>query len=148
MDSWDRLQIGLPILGRLHAVLGKLDVSEAGKSPLFANHIDPTEVLDPTFRGTKRIRSWSDFSSPDLAAMAEELARIVASAERPFVGRFPRQLIHGDFWDNNVLFRDGEVVCVADFDFMGERTRIDGLALTLYFACLWFLDTPVTDDQL
>lgn len=46
----------------------------------------------------------------------------------------PTQLVHGDFWDNNVLFRDGRIVLVTDFDFMGERARVDDLALTLYFA--------------
>ena len=46
----------------------------------------------------------------------------------------PTQLVHGDFWDNNVLFRDGRIVLVTDFDFMGERARVADLALTLYFA--------------
>jgi Ser/Thr protein kinase RdoA (MazF antagonist) len=46
----------------------------------------------------------------------------------------PRQLVHGDFWDNNVLFRGGRPVLLADFDFMGERARIDDLALTLWCA--------------
>lgn len=36
--------------------------------------------------------------------------------------------------DNNVLFRDGDVVLVADLEFMGNRRRIEDLALTLYFA--------------
>ena len=60
----------------------------------------------------------------------------------------PRQLVHGDFWDNNVFFRGGHVALVADFDFMGERTRIDDLALTLYFTCLKFLEHPLSDDYL
>lgn len=46
--------------------------------------------------------------------------------------RLPRQLVHGDFWDNNVLFLHGRPVLLADFDFMGERARIDDLALTLH----------------
>jgi homoserine kinase type II len=66
--------------------------------------------------------------------MADELAELVSAGERDVIAALPRQLTHGDFWDNNVLFRDDRIVLVADFDFMGERARIDDLALTLYFA--------------
>jgi len=31
----------------------------------------------------------------------------VADAERDFAASVARQLVHGDFWDNNVRFRDG-----------------------------------------
>lgn len=44
-----------------------------------------------------------------------------------------QQLVHGDFWNNNVLFLDGGVSMVLDLDFMGFRPRIDDLALTLYY---------------
>ena len=40
------------------------------------------------------------------------------------------------------------VALVADFDFIRERTRIDDLALTLYFTCLKFLEHPLSDDYL
>lgn len=56
-----------------------------------------------------------------------------ASCSRPYVGVLPRQLVHGDFWDNNVRFRDLDIVAVLDLDFMEERPRIDDLALTLYY---------------
>ena len=38
MDSWERLEIGLPMLGRIHTVLRDLDVGEAGRSPMFPRH--------------------------------------------------------------------------------------------------------------
>src|SRR5262249_9940899 len=60
----------------------------------------------------------------------------------------PRQLVHGDFWDNNVFFRAGRVALVVDFDFMGERARLDDLALTLYFASWPFSARPVSDERL
>ena len=50
----------------------------------------------------------------------------------------PSQWCHGDFWDDNVRFRGGDVVLIADFGFMGRRPRVDDLALTLYFT-LWDL---------
>jgi Ser/Thr protein kinase RdoA (MazF antagonist) len=50
----------------------------------------------------------------------------------PQLGR-PGQLVHGDFWDGNVYVRAEKLVAVADLDFMGNRPRVDDLALTLYF---------------
>ncbi len=69
-----------------------------------------------------------------MATVAEELAEQVTQAETGVASRLPCQLVHGDFWDNNVLFRGGRPVLLADFDFMGKRARIDDLALTLHCA--------------
>ena len=44
----------------------------------------------------------------------------------------PTQLVHGDFKDNNLVFRGAELVTVLDFDFMGVRPRVDDLALPLH----------------
>lgn len=65
---------------------------------------------------------------------AEELARLVHEVEHQTVTNLPRQLGHGDFWGNNVLFHSDVVALVTDLDFMAERLRIDDLALTLFFA--------------
>jgi homoserine kinase type II len=135
MDSWERLEAGLPLLGRIHTLLRRVTVSAAGATPLFANHVESHDTLDWTLRGTRRIRAWGP--SPDelrLAQASEELAQWVDEAEREVASSLPRQLVHGDFWDNNVLFRDGRVALITDFDFMGKRARMDDLALTLYFA--------------
>jgi homoserine kinase type II len=149
MDSWERLETGLPWLGRIHSILRGVTVGPDGRTPLFANHIEPADALAGALRGTRRVREWDP--SPDelrLADMAEQLAREVSDAERAFAGALPRQLAHGDFWDNNVFFREGQVVLVADFDFMGERARIDDLALTLYFTNSTFSDDPVSDARI
>jgi Ser/Thr protein kinase RdoA (MazF antagonist) len=37
------------------------------------------------------------------------------------------QLVHGDFWDDNVLFAGDEVVLVTDFDFLGLRPPVGDL---------------------
>jgi Ser/Thr protein kinase RdoA (MazF antagonist) len=135
MDSWDRLERGLPLLGLIHSLLHGIAVRAEGRAPMFANYVAPEQARVATARGTARIRSWQATPTEErLASMADELAALVAAGERDLVEALPRQLVHGDFWDNNVLFRGERVVLVADLDFMGGRARIDDLALTLHFA--------------
>jgi homoserine kinase type II len=134
MDSWDRLQAGLPLLGRIHTLLQPVQASAEGRRPLFANYLDPACARSATARGTARIRGWRPTPAEQrLARLSDELAELV-TAEGGQAETLPTQLVHGDFWDNNVLFREGRIVLVTDFDFMGERARVDDLALTLYFA--------------
>lgn len=149
MNTWERLEIGLTLLGRIHTILRDLDLSADGKAPEFANHVEASAALDGALRGTHRIRSWQP--SPDelqLTAAAEDLAHWVSSAEACFNMALPRQIVHGDYWDNNVLFHDGRVALVTDFDFMGERARIDDLALTLFYTCLEYYEESASDEQL
>jgi Ser/Thr protein kinase RdoA (MazF antagonist) len=135
MDSWRRLDAGMALLARTHSLLADVQVGEAGLRPLFANHLELADVEARTRRGTARIRAWGPTpEESSLAAAAEQLAGLVSEAEVGLVVHLPRQLVHGDFWDNNVLFRHGRPVLLADFDFMGERARIDDLALTLHCA--------------
>jgi Ser/Thr protein kinase RdoA (MazF antagonist) len=151
MDSWQRLEASLPLLGRIHTLLRPLDVSEDGRNAPAANYIEPHDALPGTLRGTQRIRQWAD-ASPielELAEASEELAQLVDRTQRGTgIEGLPRQLVHGDFWDNNVLFRDSRVVLIADLDFMGERARIDDLALTLYYTNSTFSDAPTSDERI
>lgn len=149
MDTWAAFEVGLPLLAQIHAVMQGSFVNEAGRQPLFANYIESTQALPYTLRGAQRIRAWNP--SPlelKLADESEELAQQVYSAELVLLNELPKQLVHGDFWDNNVFLRKGKVVFVTDFDFMGERPRIDDLALTFYFICMEFFQLPISDHQL
>lgn len=150
MDSWERLQAGIPLLGRMHTLLRRVEASADGRLPRFANHIEPRDTLDRTLRGTRRIRGWKNPSPEELrlADAAEDLARRVCALERDNVALLPRQLAHGDFWHNNVFFRENDVALVTDFDFMGERARIDDLALTLYYATATFSEGRFSEDRM
>lgn len=135
MDTWHRLEIGLPYLGRVHTLLRTLQIGAAGRRAPVANHIEPDRALAGTLRGAARMRSWNPTPEElELASAAEDLARLVHEAERDAVSHLPRQMVHGDFWDNNVLFHHDQVVLVTDLGFMAERLRVDDLALTLFFA--------------
>jgi Ser/Thr protein kinase RdoA (MazF antagonist) len=135
MDSWERLEAGMALLAQTHNLLRHLEVGEEGRRPRFASHLEPAEVASSVHRGTTRIWGWQPTAAErSVAAVAKELAELVTEAEAGLVSGLRRQLVHGDFWDDNVLFRQGLPVLLVDFDFMGERVRIDDLALTLWCA--------------
>jgi Ser/Thr protein kinase RdoA (MazF antagonist) len=149
MNSWTNLQLGMPVLARIHDELRMMAPSTAASRAQFANYLSAAEALDATQRGTRRIRSWDP--SPrelELAELAEQLAHEVAAIELATGGALPVQLVHGDFWDNNVFIRRGAVVFIADFDFMGVRPRTDDLALTLFFACMQYRERATPDELL
>ncbi len=147
MNSWEHLMTGFQLLGRIHTILKDVPFGTEGKNPLFANYIEPQKTLSMTAQGAQRIRSWNLHAvNTRLADDAEKLAHMVSEREREYIAMLPQQMVHGDYWDNNVLFRNDQIVLVNDFDFMGERARIDDLALTLYyFSCS---DALVTDELL
>lgn len=147
MDRLDRITAALPMLGHLHQALSGFEAGPSGRDIEFANYVDPDCLVAATRRGTQRIRSWQP--NPEEVAIAEAADRLSEAVTGAYqsLGEVPRQLTHGDFWDNNVGFRRGELVLVADFDFMGDRSRVDDLALTLYFAS-HHLDAPLTRSGL
>lgn len=151
MDSWERIEAGLPSLGRIHTLLRGLHVSEDGRNAPATNNIEPEDALPGTLRGIAAIKSWDSPSAAEirLAAASEELARLVDAEQRKLgIERLPRQLVHGDYWDNNVFFSHGRIVLIADFDFMGERARIDDLALTLYYTNSTFAENRASEDRI
>lgn len=136
MNSVPLLQKGFAILARTHDALRSAPIPPAGRTAPRANHIDSEVAADATHRGAERMRGWNDFVMSRFADRVTNHVDAVDAAEEPLRDRQVRQVVHGDFWDNNVLFRNGEPAVLLDFDFMAERPRIDDLALTLYFFLL------------
>ncbi len=134
MNSWSRLLTGMRILGRVHGALAGIPADLAARKSPTANQIDADEVLTSARRAAAVIRSWGPSGGETAAAdKTETLAEQLETAWRPFHGLLPHQLVHGDFWDNNVLFNADSIVLILDLDFMAERERIDDIALILYY---------------
>ena len=134
MDSWPRLRTGMRMLAHVHSVLAGIAADPAGHTPPASNQIDAREVIPSARRASSAIRTWARFDR-DWAAIdrTETLADHLQAAWAPFAGALRRQLVHGDFWDNNVLFDANSIVLILDLDFMAERERIDDIALILYY---------------
>lgn len=134
MSTWAQLKAGMQLLGRIHTVLSGITTPPGTRRAPAANHIDAADVSQTTRRACTAIHAWaSSVDEERIASLSEELAYALLSAGDKASMGFPRQLLHGDFWDNNVKFRDGSVVAVLDLDFMEEGARIDDLALVLYY---------------
>jgi Ser/Thr protein kinase RdoA (MazF antagonist) len=149
MNSWKNLQVGIPLLARIHGELRDFMPSDAAGDAPFANYLSAADALSATQRGTQRMRNWGPSANElELAERAEQLAYELAAIESALNNPSSVQLVHGDYWDNNVFMRGGKVVHVADFDFMGARPRTDDLALTLYFACMQYREHETVDEMI
>jgi Ser/Thr protein kinase RdoA (MazF antagonist) len=130
----EQLPSGMRTLARVHDALRTIDAGPHAREAAHPNHVEADLALAWTRQGAEAIRleavSDAELRTADLA---ETLAAELRPLELERAGDLPRHLVHGDFWDNNVLFRGGEVTVLLDLDFMGERPRIDDLALTLYY---------------
>jgi homoserine kinase type II len=149
MNTLATVRTGLVVLGRIHAVLQAFPSDPAVAAPRFANYVAADGLAEAVAAGTRRIRAWRpNLEEARLADYADQLARTLARNEQDRPAPTYRQLVHGDFWDNNVRFRDGQVVLVTDFDFLGERPRKDDLALTLYYTSIDISDITRDPAQL
>jgi homoserine kinase type II len=139
MDSLPRIRQAMPMLARLHDALATATLPEAADDLRFGNYVAAADLVERTAEGTRRIRTL-DASLRPLADMAERLAEDVGEVQR-HLPPLDAQWCHGDYWDDNVLFRGKEIVLVADFGFLNRRPRVDDLALTIYFT-LCDIDRP------
>jgi Ser/Thr protein kinase RdoA (MazF antagonist) len=141
MHTLPRVRTGLTVLGRIHALLQAFPADPAAAATRFANYAAADGLAEAVAAGTRRIRAWPPApAEARLADLADQLASTLARREQDRPAPLRRQLVHGDFWDNNVRFRDQQVALVTDFDFLGERPRTDDLALTLYYTSVDITD--------
>ncbi|HEX4212478.1 MAG TPA: phosphotransferase [Candidatus Dormibacteraeota bacterium] len=134
MNTWPRFRVGFRLLGELHRALGSMEVPPGAERPPWANHLAVDEIRQVAGPAIATIRGAgvTPEQSRSLEA-AERLVEALVDAHREDGAELPVQLVHGDFWHNNVLFHRERVVLIGDFDFIGVRPRIDDLALALFF---------------
>lgn len=125
MASDEQLLSGMRMLGALHTAMSDLAVTVA---PVMANHLPQELAALVTGEAATAVRAWDPTAEERrYAELSEQLASLLPIFE------LPAQAVHGDFWDNNVLFVGREVTAILDFDFADRRPRVDDLALPLSY---------------
>jgi hypothetical protein len=126
------------MLGTIHTVLSGITAPPGTRCAPAADHIDAADVSQTTRRACSAIRSWaSSVDEERIASLSEELANGLLYAGEEATKEFPRHLLRGDFWDNNVKFRDGSV-----WRCWTSTLWRRGLAST---TSRWFSTTPTPD---
>lgn len=134
MKSFEHIRLSMPVLARLHNRLRSAPASEAAASAPVANHLDSAHVVESVAAGLAVARRASlSTEESQYAVIAETLSHQLRRAEAQDRGQMHRQLVHGDYWDDNVKFTGSRVSLITDLDFMGFRPRVDDLALTLFY---------------
>jgi Ser/Thr protein kinase RdoA (MazF antagonist) len=137
MNTWSRIEIGVKTLAQIHNLLRNFGINKSGKHPLVSNHVEIEYALSWAMRGVKFIQSRNPRDKEKMfCEKTLRLADRISKTQRHLYEKLPRCLAHGDYWDNNVFMQNNQVYYVADFDFMGERARIDDIAYTI-FAMTW-----------
>ncbi len=135
-DNDERGGTALALLARLHATLAT-PAPDTIPPPLYSTHANPDAMLaglTETDSDFATLRHHPDYAE---AAATRETARgllvTLDTAHAGYAARLSRTYIHGDYGGENILFRDGQIVAVLDFDFLAHRERVADLARTLYW---------------
>lgn len=106
--------------------------------PPVSNYVIPPLLVRWIARALVRLRAQEASAAGVAITACQEAADLADRVCAWWHGRgeqLPVALTHGDYGGGNVLFRDGRIVAVLDFDFLGPRERVFEPAYTLY----WFL---------
>jgi Ser/Thr protein kinase RdoA (MazF antagonist) len=80
MNTLARVRAGLPMLGRIHALLQAFPAAAAGR---FANYVPADGLVATVAGGTRRIRTWQPTPrEAQLANLSDQLASTLAGREQ------------------------------------------------------------------
>jgi aminoglycoside phosphotransferase (APT) family kinase protein len=125
-------------LWQLHTVLADLSDRATLPAPQVENYGLPQDLIAWIASAKQRLAQRQDAevsAGRAICDRAETLLQEIAQWwER--VGQFlPSQLIHGDYGVGNLLFAQGQIAAVVDWDFLACHERLFDLAYALFWMC-------------
>jgi Ser/Thr protein kinase RdoA (MazF antagonist) len=124
------LQEAARVLGRYHSITAGFQTIALRRKELYG----------PVFLRRnlgKLVTAWGLEYNPSFTTVIRQLASQTDDLETRFTthGSLPHLVIHGDYYADNLLFRDNCIVGVVDYDKAGWQPRVAELAEALvYFA--------------
>ncbi len=142
-DTWERLETGFTLLGRLHDAIEAHGEAAAFVPPRVSDYALPA-ALRPWMDQTELLinraaENGAAHPTETVQAALEtchEATDILGAVEEWWEeGGYllPEQAVHGDYGGDNLLFRGGEVAAILDFDFLAVRERLLDVAFALYW---------------
>src|SRR5581483_4788441 len=149
-DDWPRYTRAFGLMGRLHQDLASIELASTPfVAPPVSNYGTPDELVDLTQRGAEAIRQAMVYMSAAQLQGAQRALTICTEALQLLSllqewwhkegERLPKQFTHGDYGGGNILFCQGQVVGILDFDFLDVRERIFDVAYALFWM-FWRLE--------
>lgn len=141
-DTWERLETAFSLLGQLHDAIEAHGEAAAFVPPRVSDYALPA-ALRPWMHETERIinqaaeNGQADADTVRVALEtcheADDLLGVVEEWWEEGGYLLPEQAVHGDYGGDNLLFRNGKVAAILDFDFLAVRERLFDVAFALYW---------------
>lgn len=128
-STWQRYEQAFGMLGRVHAALA---ACPAPPPPRVQNYGEPAVLRHWVARTQQRLAA-EHTAARAVCDTAAQLLQQIGGWWQHASGALPRQLIHGDYGGDNLLFGDARLVAVLDFDFLDVHERVFDLAYAVYW---------------
>ena len=135
VESWGRYEEAFSLLGSLHGALAEFGPFAAAlPAPKVENYGSSETLMSWTKATQQRIRELASPDVPDALELCEVSLSLLNQVQKwPNVKGLPQGLVHGDFGVGNLLWRQGEIVAVCDFDFVARHERVFDVAYALFW---------------
>jgi homoserine kinase type II len=136
-DTWSRYIEAFSMLGRLHQALREQAKTIHFVAPVVHNYGQPGHLLnwlEQTKNEVKQKELSDDVRETlTICEETEDLLRVMQSWWDQIGHDLPRQLVHGDYGGENILWSQEHIVALLDFDMVDVHERVFELAYSLYW---------------
>lgn len=136
VESWRYYERAFTLLGKLHRAFTDGLADSALPAPSVENYGTPSTLLVWIEGVQQHLKRRPDPEVPRALALCASSACLLKHLQgwwEQEEQHLPPQLIHGDYGVGNLLWQQGEIIAVGDFDFVARHERIFDIAYTLYW---------------
>ena len=123
-------------LARYHEAVSDWRPPSGVGRPGIVDQLPAAETRLQRFHQLARHTRFDDCLESNFNLITRSIADTLDGLSSPEYNRMPRLAIHGDYHPGNLIFRDGHVSGLLDFDWAHMDVRCFDVALALYYFCI------------